>query len=781
MFAYFNEVYFNESLFDEIEIPSGVLTRINYPLPTANISLQRSVVISGNIDYSLPEVNSSLFKNINLSSNIDYSLPEVNARIFTPIFVSGDITYNKPVLNTIFNATNFRFVDFTKQELIVSGSGSSKFLTSQVDQEYNLGGFPSATRIENFSIIRKNPIESLNVLFVSGNNSDGNLDIKMVVDETSSSYKIQYKAPDSTSYGEAVNIEYDKQLKLYADDINKYIFVELYNASVSNRFETIQLRKNFNNVISMNNFDLNNPVPQYRAIYFRNSYTNPIENLTLWTDVNDSILTEFAAELPVDKEISTIPDGTTAPSTITTWLDYNDSSSSTPIISELRPGGFIGVWLKNSLIGSDVSPKEEITLNYKFYSITDEEYITGVLYGYTRIFDETLEEKRKVYYNINDTIDSSSVNSIIIDTTSLPYKFLDTSGLIDNDLIYYDLVKINKFGLESIKDVNKFVMFTSDSISLPPLAPTVGNILYNSNGEMLIQANYFPETEDYINNRAYYWSIDINISDTSSVVLNDYIVNMDQTSGSSTLLENLNYIVDSSSLDLLDNTPLNISIYTMNNTGKSLNSYDLSGNIIKQVANISPQNVHQFYGENHGIQKTNNTPFNETIIISDTSGNEINYINDDGSVELNRNNQIIFKVFYRGETDIFNKFYLRDDYTIDSSSSFDTSSTITDNTITYEVEDDTTMYFLVNLERKMKIDFNAKTISVAGTFTDSTSLEKIYSDISIFPRYHQTVFNIFDVREEILKPFGILDTDGNFNIFTSIDNTYTYQEIGLIL
>jgi hypothetical protein len=784
MFAYLNEVYFNESLFNNFDIPDGIIVRIGYPVPSADISVQRGIVASANIGYPLPDINLNVLKDIKINANIEYSLPDINVRAFSPIFINGSINYNLPDTNVLSNATNFRFVDFTKQELIVSGSGANKFLTTQVDQDLNLGGFPSATRIENFSIIRKNPIESLNIKYISGTNGEGNLTVQMVVDETSSSYKIQYMAPDSSSYGPAVDVEYNKEIKLYDTDVNKYIFIELYEATVINRIETVQLRKNYNNVISMDNFDKNNPTPQYRAIYFRNSYTDPVENLTLWTDTNDSILTEFGAELPVDKEISIIADGTSEPATIDTWLSFTDSSSATPIIGELRPGGFIGVWLKNSLINdtsSEVSAKEGITVNYKFHSLYDDMDVSGSLHGYTRIYDIGLEDKTKIYYNINDTIDSTSVESVIVDTTSLPHKFLETSLLIDNDLIYYDAVNINRFGLESVKDTSKYVLYTAGNVSEPPLPPSLGNILYNSTGEMLVQANYFPDSEVDINNRAYFWNVNINIADTSSPILSDYDVDMDQTSGSSTYLETLNYIVDSSSLDLLDNTPLNISVYTKNNSGRSLTSYDLSGNIIKQIANISPKNVHQFYGEHYGIDKYNNIPFNNTIIISDTSGNEINYINNDGSVELNRNGEIIFKVYYRGETDIFNKFYLRDDYTIDTSSSFDTSSTVTENTIVYEVEDINTMYFLVNLKRKMQIDFNSKTISIAGNFTDSTSLEEIYSDISIFPRYTQTVFNIFDVRDQILKPYGILDDDGNFNIFMELNNEYTYQEIGLIL
>lgn len=784
----FGTIKFSQTDYDSI-IKHYLTGNININIPIFDIQLNRSIDLSGVFDIASPTINSQINREIGIIGNIDIIDPIIDTVLSTPIYMTGDVNIIKPIFDISLNSTNFRFVDFTKNELIVSGSGSSKFLSTQVDQESNLGGFPSGTRLENFSIIRKNPIESLNINYISGNNNDGNLNIQMIVDETSSSYKIQYKAPDSTSFGEAIDVEYNKELKLYDIDVDKYIFVELYESTTINRYETVQLRYNYNNVISMNNFDKNNPDPQYRAIYFRNSFPDPIENLTLWTDINTNILTEFAAELPIDKEITTIVDGTSAPSTITVWDTYTDSSSAVALLSELRPGSFVGLWVKNSLIdttSSDVSPLEKISLNYKFNSVTLNEEVIGNVSGLTRIYDDSLEDKYKIYYNINDTIDSSGTNAITIDSTSqFPYSFIDTSSLNIDDLVYYDIVQLNRFGLESIKNTNQFVKYIVDGtgydISTPPNPPTVGNSLYNTSGELLVQANYFPSDELNINNRAYNWNVDVLISDTSSLIINDDIVSMDNTSGISGDIEVLNYIIDSTSNSLLDGTPLLIKVYTKNNSGLSLISYDLSGEIRKQIAILSPQKVHQLYGENQGIHKSNNTAFNETIIISDTSGNEINYINNDGSVELNRNGEIIFKSYFRGETDIFNKFYLRNDYTIDTSSSFDTSSSITNNQITYEVTNSTTMYFLVNLERKMKIDFNTKTISIAGDFTNNVTLPEIFTSVSLFPRYNETIFNIFDIRDEIMTPFAILDNDGNFKTLLNFDNEFTFGEIALIL
>jgi len=792
--ALFGDFLFGQDIkFAEIDYDSVIKHYLSGNIRMLNMSiggqLNRNVDLVGRILMDDMIINAQMNRDFYLSGNIKMDDMIFNADVSTPVYFSGNVKMDDMIFDIGLNSTNFRFVDFTKSELIVSGSGASKFLSTQVDQESNLGGFPSGTRLENFSIIRKNPIETLNVTYISGNSSDGNLEVQMVVDDSSSSYTIQYKAPDSTSFGEPVEVEYNKELKLYDIDIDKYIFVELYESTTINRTEIMQLRYNYNNVISMNNFDKTNPDPQYRAIYFRNSFPDPIENLTLWTDENTKILTEFAAELPIDKEITTIVDGTTAPSTISVWNSYFDSTSAVEVLPELRPGSFVGLWVKNSLIdttSSDVSPLEKISLNYKFNSVTLDKEVVGNVSGLTRIYDEDLENKYKVYYNINENLDGTGVSSVIIDSTGdFPYNFLSSSELDDGDLLYYDLVRLNRYGLESIKNPNQFVKYivdgTGETISSPPSAPNVGNTLYNTSGELLIQANYFPADEPVITNRAYKWSLDLYIADTSSVIDLDVEIPMDNTSGISGDIEVLNYIIDSTSNDLLDGTPIFVNVFTENESGRSLTSYDLSGEIIKQISTLSPQKVHQLHGENQGIHKSNLEPFNETIVISDTSGNEINYVNDDGSIELNRNGVVIFKAFYRGENDIFNKFYLRSDYTIDSSSSFSETSTITDNLITYEVEDSDTMYFLVNLNRKMKIDFNSKTISLAGDFIDSTPITEIFSDNTLFPRYAETIFNIFDVRDQYLTPFGILDTDGNFTTLLELDTQYSAAEIASIL
>lgn len=791
---YFGNTLFGEATrFSEIDFDSIAIHYLTGSLLMDDIlfttQLNREVPITASLSMDDIVFSNQINREIPITGDISMERMSFDANVSSPVYFTGDITMEDMTVDISMNSTNFRFVDFTKNELIVSGSGASKFLSTQVDQQSNLGGFPSGTRLENFSIIRKNPIETLNITYISGNNGDGNLEIQMLVDDSSSSYTIQYKAPDSTSFGEAIEVEYNTELKLYDIDTDKYIFVELYESTTINRYETVQLRYNYNNAISMNNFNKNNPSEQYRAIYVRNSFPDPIENLELWTDENTKILTEFAAELPIDKEISTIVDGTTAPSTISVWNSALDSTSAVEVLPELKPGSFVGLWIKNSLIdttSTEVSPLEKISLNYKFHSVTLNKEVIGNVSGYTRIYDEALETKYKVYYNINNNLDESGVSSVLIDSTGLfPYSFLDTSSLTNNDLIYYDLVRLNRYGLESIKNSYNFVQYTTDgsgeTISSPPSAATVGNTLYNTDGDLLFQANYFPSLEPVITNRAYKWSVDLYISDTTSVIDTDIETAMDNTSGISGDIEVLNYVVDTSSYSLLDGTPILAKIFTENNTGRSLTSYDLSGEIIKQVANIAPQKVHQLYGENQGIHKSNIVAFNETIVISDTSGNEINYINDDGSVELNRNGSIVFKAFFRGESNIFNKLYIPDDYTIDTSSSFDTSSAVTNNLITYEVEDVDTMYFLVNLQRKMKIDFNTKTISFAGSFTDSTSVSEIYSEDTLFPRYTETIFNIFDVKDQYLTPFATLDSSGNFTTLLELEQQYSAAEIALIL
>jgi hypothetical protein len=79
------------------------------------------------------------------------------------------------------------------------------------------------------------------------------------------------------------------------------------------------------------------------------------------------------------------------------------------------------------------------------------------------------------------------------------------------------------------------------------------------------------------------------------------------------------------------------------------------------------------------------------------------------------------------------------------------------------------------------IDFDLKQISIKGDFNDLVTLPEVYSNESIFPRYYSTVFQVWNISEQLLIPYFILDTSGNINCLGEFNNNFDASEIEAIV
>lgn len=773
----YNDFLFNSKLYNySISIDNIIYASIDDI--EANISVYFKYKC--NINSGIDDVNSDSTSNLSgvlLISQVDNPSGNININYKYKFNVDSEVDDFNSTIEVLPQSS---ILDLTQNEVLYTISGANTIFGTPSMATRTLGGLPSWNRIESFLPLRLFPLENMELHFVSGNHSDEIIDINLEINDSSSNYTVQYKDSDSSSYGEQVVVDFGKELKLMNSTNQKYIYIKLNEAPLLEKTEPVQLKNIYNNELILDEFDVNDVKPIYGSFFIINSTEYTLTDMKLYTNDNAKILTEFAREIPVGKEIQTIADINTAP-TVDAWYSYTDSTSASVLIDSILPGEVYGIWTKNSLIydsSSEVSPWEDIVLNIEYIKDTSSAY-TDKIQTLTRIYDENLIGKYKVYYNINDTIDGTGTISQILDSTGLfPFEVSDTSSLTDGDFIYYDIVKLNKYGIETIKKFDNYVVYQSDgsgALVLPPIEPENGNILYDSSSNMLINVQYFPENEADITNRAYYWDLSMyKINDsTGNLLLND-IENMDETSGYERNIENLNYTIDSSSLSLLDGTPLIFKIFTKNDSLYSLNSYDISGEYIDKDSVLSPGEVNAFYGRNFGINQSFLENKNETIAIN----SDIDYVINDNKLIIKYLDTEIFKVIYRGENNIKNIVYLKSDYEVIEDDTFVGDSTTTNVFDRFEVETNT-LYFLVNLKRCMAIDFTNKIMYVKSIEHESTvNLDSKFKDTYIFKRYDETILNIFNNKTQKFLPFLQIDDLGNVkNKFKFVNTKNTLDNI----
>lgn len=764
----FNKFQYNQKLY-------------NYSLAIENIIYSEVDTLNGNLNIGFKykfNINSEVD---NFNSNLSTYL--IGGAIISQLDEpSGNLVFNykynfniNSQIDNIISSLDFSpssdVLDLTKNEILYTISGADTFLGTPDVTGRTLGGLPSYNRISSFLPLRLFPVESLNLFFVSGNHIEENIDIKLEINDSSSIYTASYKDSESNNYGDPVVVDFENEMKLFNETGEKYIYIKLTEAPLIEKNEVVQLKSVFNNELLLNEFDKNLSDTFYSSFFIINESEYNMENIKIYTDYNEKIITEVGVEEPVNREIQTISNNTTAPIGVTFSEIYDNTGSN--IIEIIPAGGFYGVWTKHYLrddTSTNVSPIEYINLNIEYTKDTTSPY-TDSIKTLTRIYDDNLSNKLKLYYNINNTIDSTSVNTVILDGTGdLPYNFYDTSSLVNGDIIYYDIVRLNKYGIESVKNLNNYSIYndTSGSLLQAPLPPANGNLLYDTSGNIMFNVQYFPEMEPDIINRAYYWNIEFyKINDSTSNLLISDTNPMDVTSGVSNDLENFNYIIDNTSIDLLDKTPIVFKTYTENDSFRSLTSFDYTGEYFDRDTITAHGNVNIFYGNNFGINRKIVSNKNQIININ----SNIDYVIDDNKVLLKYLNIPIIKVIYRGETNLKNTFYLRSDYTIVEDDSLFTDSLITDIFEPFEVVGNI-LYFLVNLKRCMAIDLNNKILYVNSITHDAgINLNDKYKNEYLFKRYDETIFNIYSNTEQKFIPFMYLNDSGDLYNNFNFNNT----------
>lgn len=742
----------------------------------SDIEIKRALLLYSNQTLEAPTVETTFSRILDIDMDSHLLTVNLDSVIRPDIRMNVDSTLDSPDLDTVIGEINIYQIDYNKDTLVISNSGATAFNGTQKNQDQSLGGYPSYNRIHSYSIYRSNPIENLNILFASGNNAEGEVYIEMFLD-SDDIYYIKYKDSDSSSFGSPVVVKYDEKLKV--TNGNKYILVEIAEDIVVNKYETISIRYNYNNVIAMNNFDTSGTVTEYRGIFLKNQHNENISDIKIWFDNNSKITTRYALELPISREIQTIPDTTTAPIDISGWYSFTDSTSATPLL-DLGIAEFVGIWLENTYDSTSVSPYEMVSMNLSYTKGADT--ITSRVVGLTRGYNSYYDDKYKFTYNINDTIDGTGATEVIISETDLTggYSVLDVTGvgetLTDGDFIYYDLQKINRYGIEAFPNLNQYYMYDSSSgLYVAPNAPSSGNVLYSNSGNMMIQAIYYPNLESSKGNideiRANKWVWKGRRSDLEDYLWSDTTSSMNVAYGAK--LEAFSVQIDQSGI--LDNTPLTFEIYTCRDSIQSETPLILTGTVNKQVA-VNPI-VNTLIGYHYGLNRKNLAAIDSTSVL-DASGN-IYLEFGDGRTTLFNDTELIFKYFYKEAGSIFNKFYLNSTYSLVEESGFDTSSGITDNSIWYELESDI-LYLLVNCERVVKLDLTNKTFEINDEFNALTT-EELYSDETVFLRFTDTVLQVWNIENQILIPYLIIKNNGSISCLGEFSNELNQTEIEAIV
>lgn len=701
----------------------------------------------------------------------------IDATSRLPVYSFFDNIY--PItLDATTGQVNIYQIDYNKDELVVSNTGALTFNGTQVNQEDSLGGYPSFSRIKSLTAYRNNAnIENMNVVFVSGTNTEGEITVELL--EQEEGYFIHYMDSDSTSFGPMVPVIYNDELKVHADDSNKFIIVEITeDLEIDNR-ETFSVRNTYNNVLGMSNFNLNGDTTQYRGIFIKNQHSANISDVKIWFDNGDSkVVTEYGLEYPINREIQIIPDIHTEPTDIT-WVNYSDSSSAVPLFN-LNVAEFIGIWIKNTYDSTSVSPIEYVNMFIEYEK--DSETVQKKLTGLTRGYDSYFDDKYNVHYNINDTIDSSGTVTTLVSEADLSggYSIIDTSSvsIADGDLIYYDITKINRYGIEGLKSLNKYMVFDSSSgLGNKPFGPESGSVLYNNSGSILVQGVYNPVREEIkgiIDDiRATEWNFSAYITDSSSYIVENEITDMNSEFDSET--EVFLKIIDDD--DLLDETPLTFQLQSNRGSIESETTLILTGEVCKQAANVPTVNT--LIGHNFGLAGKNLAAYSESLTI-DSTGLVMTW--GDGRVSLYKDDELVFKFFYKGDNSIFNTFYIPEGWSLLENQSFVATSTVTDKFTTYEYDEaENILYFLVNCRRFMKIDFDTNQISIKGDWNESAILPEVFSNESIFPRYNSTVFQIWNIENQLLMPYFILSNDGDVTCLGKLETNFDSFEIEAIV
>jgi hypothetical protein len=534
-----------------------------------------------------------------------------------------------------------------------------------------------------------------------------------------------------------------------ADSDAAYVVVQRTDSLPMGGAVAVQVMEGYNNAIGgrdTTTAELAAGITLYAGVFLRNEDTVAWDSIKAWIDVDcDPSVAVALEDTDGSGDIQEITDDEDSPTGLTFSTSTSEGGAS--IISSVAVGDSVGLWIQRTIeADGDASGRRPVRIKVKMVRTGDD--ITVTLTGLFRSAGVG-----GFIVSVEDTPPGDTITPLWVGAAG--DWDIDDLDLVEG-IHYFAGFAVNEYNIYSAGTVQQVTIDDVGDVSLNPPRPP-GGVSVNSVSltDARITATYAPEFEgddiDEINDqRGNEWLVYITTDGTDPLLATPEVVDMEYETGD--LPEFLSWDSD----PILDDSPVRVAVKVRRNEGAGVvqDSTATLASMTHKIDGVSAPRAWAFAGNAAGLWFGKAGDGTGTITVD--AGKGITWYYSPGSLRLQANGKVLFRMIYRGANHPDNGFYIPAEYEV-TLEAYDGGDAGENDAVGFDTWDGSNKEVVLRARGQNLAVFDVVTMQATINALTVDDADISMEDFGyIYTGYNQSLYSPFDEEYQRNRPMAAL-------------------------